>query len=179
MAPAGLDAGERSTYGQGAEKGRAAYLRKHGAPSVGAPTRSPALGSPERAELAREVHAAADAWWSEHGHAFDAQAHAYGMRAVRKWWADRGMTDRLEAYAAPKRSRAAVARPAVVVEVATPAVEVVAESVTVPEPMPRMTRAARKASNRELAAAMRAAGVAVTAETWAAAKAGTLAEVTR
>lgn len=44
----------------------------------------------------------------------------------------------------------------------------------VPAPMPRMTRAARRVSNRELAGRMRAAGVAVTAESWAAAKAGEL-----
>lgn len=58
----------------------------------------------------------------------------------------------------------------------------VAESVptvpdAVPAPMPRMRRAARKASNRELAARMRAAGVPITAESWAAAKAGTLPDL--
>lgn len=46
---------------------------------------------------------------------------------------------------------------------------------TVPAPMPRQTRAARKESNRELAAAMRAAGLAITPDAWEAAKAGTLA----
>lgn len=43
---------------------------------------------------------------------------------------------------------------------------------SVPAPMPKMSHAARKASNRELAAAMRAAGVKVTADTWTAAKSG-------
>lgn len=46
---------------------------------------------------------------------------------------------------------------------------------TVPAPMPAMTRAARKASNRDLAAAMRAAGIAITPDTWNAAKRGELA----
>jgi hypothetical protein len=45
---------------------------------------------------------------------------------------------------------------------------------TVPAPMPRMTRAARRISNRDLAARMRAAGIAITPESWAAAKAGEL-----
>lgn len=39
----------------------------------------------------------------------------------------------------------------------------------------RSTRKGRKAANRKLAAAMRAAGIPITADTWARAKAGTLA----
>lgn len=71
-----------------------------------------------------------------------------------------------------KARKAAVRKPA---KVATPAVVPVSVvPATVPAPMPRMTRAARQASNRELAAAMRAAGIKVTPENWAAAKAGQL-----
>lgn len=90
--------------------------------------------------------------------------------------------DRLRVLGLDKPARKPAARksttPAPVAEpIAEPAKPAEREvtAVTVPAPMPRMTRAARKASNRELAARMRRAGIAITTESWAAAKAGTLA----
>lgn len=137
-----------------------------------------------------------------------APAHKAGMSALRSYLRKTGQTARLEEIRDPlapvkaagkaKTSRKA-AKPSdvlaagiesgrVVIIDATPAARILgepdpapvepAEPTTVPDPLPAQTWAARKQSRRELAAAMRAAGIKPAGEAWERAKSGTpLAEL--
>lgn len=174
--PAGLDAAETIAYRKGHARATMTYVRKHGTGSVSA-----TYGARVTSE---EVRAAGAAYDLEHGEPRQLAAHKAGMASLRKFWTVNGLESRAERYGPVKATRKP-RKPAAVPDVVGAAVESgrvavihVTEPVTVPAPMPEMTRAARKASNRELAAAMRAAGTPITPETWAAAKSGTLAQVT-
>ena len=150
-----------------------------------------------RLEVAAETAARAEAWERTHADAYAAAAHRAGVSAVKRTLVKRSEDPRhaadsmarLEVLglvgrkstrkpAAPKP--AAVESPAVdvapvpVVESAPvgPAAPVADVPATVPAPMPAMTRAARKASNRELADRMRAAGLTPSGDAWRLAQSG-------
>ena len=186
--PAGLSGAEAIAYRAGYTRGARAYAKKTGGPVVVHNGDAPAPGSAARKMLGRQL--------AERGRAYRVEchpiAHKAGMTALRSYLRKIGATDRLgeivdpcapvkSSTRKPASTRKASARiipapepvetPAPVVEPVTPA--------TVADPMPRQTHAAKKASNRELAEAMRAAGVKITPDTWAAAKSGALPELAR
>lgn len=175
-----LTDGERGIYGKAATRARLAYLKRHGSAAT--------VNVAGQVTTASKVHAHAAAWRLEHGAAYDAAADRAGVAAVKKLHTARAVTGygpataRLEALgltgkrAATSRKRATVTPVAVADVPATPVVVPVTVPdvavVTVPAPMPEQTRAARRASNRELAAAMRAVGLEPRGDAWHLARTG-------
>lgn len=200
--PANLAPVEQLAYRKGFARADRAYLKASGGPGVVHDGDAPAAGSAARRMLAQTLAEQGRAYRiARHD-----KCHAAGMTTVRSYLRKVGATDRLEELTAKPARKIATRKPRAVksVPVVTAPAPVdngpavvesrramfgalgwsttppVASPVDVPADVmtyPQL-RAARKASNRELAAAMRAAGVTITAETWTAAKAGTLAEVT-
>lgn len=178
--PTGLTTAETIAYHKGFTRADRAFVKSTGGPGVVHDGDAPAAGTAARRMLAQTL--------AENGRAYRLarhdKCHRAGMAAVRSYLRKIGATDRLAELETPKPARKVTRKPAArkpraLAAVKTPA-PVVAETVTpetVPAPMPKQTHAAKKASNRELAAAMRAAGIKITADSWAAAKAGMLAEL--
>lgn len=189
--PANLTPEERIAYDKGFSRGARAYIKANGSPAVQLTEHSPATGTAARAMLARQVAGTMEPYLA----ARHPVAHKAGMTAVRSWVRKYATSDEaaavrlaeiidpLAAVKAPAARKVRAVKPATVkapakrearavkpAPVETPAP---LEPAAVPEPMPAQTWAARKASRRELAAAMRAAGLTPSGQTWELAKAGT------
>lgn len=188
--PEDLTPAERHAYHKGFDRGDRAHMKANGGPGMVHDGDAPAPGTAAHKLLARTLAESHRAYRiARHD-----KAHKAGMAAVRAYLRKRGQLERVAEIvdplapvkvkpAARVKRKAAPVKPDILAagiesgRVIIAAVGAPAAPAEIPAPMPNMTRAARKASNRELAAAMRAAGVKITAESWEAAKAGTLAGV--
>lgn len=141
--PAELDGSEALHYWRGFARAEKAYAKKHGRPGVAHEGGAPRPGTPEHDALAATL--------AEQGRAYREGmrpiAHAAGMRAVSKYWQERGLehraaqiTDSLAPVKAPRKR--AAAKP-VTVESAP------VETVPAVPDLAALERAAVKAAERE------------------------------
>jgi hypothetical protein len=191
--PANLAPDEVLAYRRGFDRGARTYTRKNGGPGIvhAAGTTAPAVGTAEHRTLVAELAANGRAYRAER----HAPAHKAGIASVKSYLRKCGRLERIAEIVdpcapvkAPRKPRKLAAVPAPVEtakpaeSVDVPASDVLAAGVesgrvaivtvdvpapaTVPAPMPAMTWQARKATRREIAAKLRAAGIRPAGEEW-------------